>query len=100
MERQMKQSNEPIDFVIAWVDGNDQKWKREKKRKDYVNYYKTLTNYYYNVEVKFIDQTKKIMNTYTEILNPLIDTLSLIARDNNFIEEIDSKKDTEKFSRT
>ena len=69
----------------------------EKKRKDYVNYYKTLTNYYYNVEVKFIDQTKKIMNTYTEILNPLIDTLSLIARDNNFIEEIDSKKDTEKF---
>ena len=72
----------------------------EKKRKDYVNYYKTLTNYYYNVEVKFIDQTKKIMNTYTEILNPLIDTLSLIARDNNFIEEIDSKKDTEKFSRT
>ena len=69
----------------------------EKKRKDYVNYYKTLTNYYYNVEVKFIAQTKKIMNTYTEILNPLIDTLSLIARDNNFIEEIDSKKDTEKF---
>ena len=31
MERQMKQSNEPIDFVIAWVDGNDQKWKREKE---------------------------------------------------------------------
>ena len=27
----MKQSNEPIDFVIAWVDGNDQKWKREKE---------------------------------------------------------------------
>ena len=69
----------------------------EKKRKDYVNYYKTLANYYYNVEVKFIDQTKKIMDTYTEILIPLIDTLSMISRDRSFIDEIDSKKDTEKF---
>ena len=27
----MKQCNEPIDFVITWVDGNDRKWKREKE---------------------------------------------------------------------
>lgn len=69
----------------------------EKKRKEYVNYYKTLANYYYNVEVKFIEQTKTIMSEYIEMLSPLNDSLSLIARSKSLFEDIDIQKDITQF---
>lgn len=69
----------------------------EQKRKKYVNYYKTLTNYYYNTEVKFIAQTKTIMKTYTNNINPLYEKLGSIIKETSFIDNIDSKKDTELF---
>lgn len=70
----------------------------EQKRRNYVHYYKTLTNYYYNTEVKFIDQTKFIMKKYTEeILSPLNKKLGSIIEDQSFIDNIDSEKDTKTF---